>query len=262
MPSSKMLSGNQAAPAQGHRDPDGVRLPAASCHRLWAAAHPYPREPDTLQGPRRRTRRLARVRAEWRRWRCSCSSRARDRRRRHCGPGPASMGSRRTSSSSARWPMCRLCWTVLVTVLPSLSGQAERRAGEPGAGPRGRGLGGGRHTRDPDPGGGVLVPRGDPGALADALRSLLADPALATRLGAEGAPWSATCSVSTDGRGVAAAVPRPASGAVAQRGGHFRPRGPSWSRLTGYGRGASCSRARSYAILAPAATAIATLGAS
>ena len=35
-------------------------------------------------------------------------------------------------------------------------------------------------------GGGVLVPRGDPGALADALCSLLADPAQATRLGAEG----------------------------------------------------------------------------
>jgi len=35
-------------------------------------------------------------------------------------------------------------------------------------------------------GGGVLVPPGDPEALADAMRALLADPALAARLGAEG----------------------------------------------------------------------------
>ena len=35
-------------------------------------------------------------------------------------------------------------------------------------------------------GGGILVPAGDPEALADAMRSLLADPALAARLGAEG----------------------------------------------------------------------------
>jgi glycosyltransferase involved in cell wall biosynthesis/O-antigen/teichoic acid export membrane protein len=37
-----------------------------------------------------------------------------------------------------------------------------------------------------DGGGGVLVPPGDPDALADAMRTLLADPALAARLGAEG----------------------------------------------------------------------------
>jgi L-malate glycosyltransferase len=37
-----------------------------------------------------------------------------------------------------------------------------------------------------DWGGGVLVPPGDPEALADAMRTLLADPALAARLGAEG----------------------------------------------------------------------------
>jgi glycosyltransferase involved in cell wall biosynthesis len=36
------------------------------------------------------------------------------------------------------------------------------------------------------PGGGILVPPGDPEALADALRSLLADPALTARLGVEG----------------------------------------------------------------------------
>ena len=35
-------------------------------------------------------------------------------------------------------------------------------------------------------GGGILVPAGDPEALADAMRSLLADPTLAARLGAEG----------------------------------------------------------------------------
>jgi glycosyltransferase involved in cell wall biosynthesis len=35
-------------------------------------------------------------------------------------------------------------------------------------------------------GGGILVPAGDPEALAAAMRSLLADPALAARLGAEG----------------------------------------------------------------------------
>ena len=35
-------------------------------------------------------------------------------------------------------------------------------------------------------GGGVLVPPGDPEALADAMRALLADPAMAARLGAEG----------------------------------------------------------------------------
>lgn len=37
-----------------------------------------------------------------------------------------------------------------------------------------------------DRGGGVLVPPGDPKALADAMRTLLADPGLAARLGAEG----------------------------------------------------------------------------
>ena len=35
-------------------------------------------------------------------------------------------------------------------------------------------------------GGGILVPPGDPEALADAMRTLLADPTLAARLGAEG----------------------------------------------------------------------------
>ena len=37
-----------------------------------------------------------------------------------------------------------------------------------------------------DRGGGVLVPPGDADALAEAMRTLLADPALAARLGAEG----------------------------------------------------------------------------
>ena len=181
---------HRAAPAEGHRDPER-RAVASGGHAAGqpAAARRYPREPDSLQGARRRTRRL-------RAGPCGVAGAGgaaaarglRTRRRRHCGPRPASTGSTRTSSSSARWPTCPLCWTSArsrcsprcLRACRTPCSRAWRRAAR--WSPR-------RWAACPrsSAGAGVSSSRpATPEALADAMRTLLADPALAARLGAEG----------------------------------------------------------------------------